>query len=159
MKGELNPVADGLSRRPDHMESNLQTQQTMSSSELLSIVFGEATSHLSAVQTTSLVDLIDAAAPRDQVYRAALRRQRAANDPIRVKDGRLLYGDRIYVPNDESLQTRILRECHDSPLAGHLGKEKTIEQVKRRFYWPGMDATIAAYVRSCDACQRNKPSL
>ena len=155
MKGELNPVADGLSRRPDHMN---QSGQTMSSSELLTIVFGEAHSHLSAVQTTLLVDLIDAAAPRDQVYRAALRRQRAANDPIRVKDGRLLHGDRIYVPNDEPLKTRILRECHDSPLAGHLGKEKTTEQVKRRFYWPGMDATIAAYVRTCDSCQRNKPS-
>ncbi|MFZ3192018.1 MAG: DDE-type integrase/transposase/recombinase, partial [Moraxellaceae bacterium] len=41
---------------------------------------------------------------------------------------------------------------------GHLGTDKTIEQVKRRFYWPSMDQGIEAYVISCDACQRNKPS-
>jgi hypothetical protein len=30
--------------------------------------------------------------------------------------------------------------------------------VKRRFFWPKMDEDILQYVRSCDACQRNKPS-
>jgi hypothetical protein len=39
-----------------------------------------------------------------------------------------------------------------------LGKDKTLEQVKRRFYWPRMDADVLQYVRTCDACQRNKPS-
>ena len=52
----------------------------------------------------------------------------------------------------------ILHECHDVPTAGHLGKDKTMEQVKRRFYWPRMDADVLRYVRTCDACQRNKPS-
>ena len=52
----------------------------------------------------------------------------------------------------------MLHECHDAPTGGHLGKDKTIEQVKRRFYWPGMDAEIQQYVTSCDSCQRNKPS-
>jgi hypothetical protein len=64
----------------------------------------------------------------------------------------------VAVPNDLALQTRILQECHDSSLGGHLGKGKTTEQVKRRFYWPGMDETVRRYVTSCDACQRNKPS-
>ena len=41
-----------------------------------------------------------------------------------------------------------MQECHDSPLGGHLGKDKTIEQVKRRFYWSGMDAMIQQYVTS-----------
>jgi hypothetical protein len=27
----------------------------------------------------------------------------------------------------------------------HLGTEKTVEMVKRQFYWPGMDADIYAY--------------
>ena len=65
---------------------------------------------------------------------------------------------RLVLPNDSVLRTRIMQECHDTPLGGHLGKDKTIEQVKRRVYWSGMDADIAKYVTSCDACQRNKPS-
>ena len=73
-------------------------------------------------------------------------------------DSLYYHGDRLYMPDDLALQTRILHECHDAPTGGHLGKDKTIEQVKRRFYWPGMDEEIQQYVTSCDACQRNKPS-
>jgi hypothetical protein len=51
-----------------------------------------------------------------------------------------------------------MHECHDAALAGHSGRDKTTEQVKRRFYWPRMDNEIESYVTSCDACQRNKPS-
>ena len=42
--------------------------------------------------------------------------------------------------------------------SGHLGKDKTIDQVKRRFYWLRMDDEIQKYVVGCDLCQRNKPS-
>ena len=155
IKGEANPVADGLSRRVDHQHS---------SQLLLNTVFlSSRDASLSPVSVQSPVidslptDLIQSALI-DPLYQSALVRRRTRTDPIQVKDGRLVCGDRIYVPNDRALQTRILCECHDSPLGGHLGKDKTIEQVKRRFYWPGMDAVIQLYVTSCDACQRNKPS-
>jgi transposase InsO family protein len=75
-----------------------------------------------------------------------------------VRSGHLYRDDRLYVPNDAGLKTRLMHECHDVPLAGHLGVDKTIGRVKQRFYWPGMDAEIERYVTSCDACQRNKPS-
>jgi len=33
---------------------------------------------------------------------------------------------------------------------------KTADKIKANFYWPNMDQDILEYVRSCDACQRNK---
>ena len=105
---------------------------------------------------TSLQDDIQAASRADPVYQAALVSRHTRSSPLRVSDGRLYCGDRVYIPADLALQTRILLECHDA--SGHLGKDKTMEQVKRRFYWPGMDETVRKYVTSCDACQRNKPS-
>src|SRR5690606_12569740 len=76
---------------------------------------------------------------------------------LSIRGGLMYYkSDRIYIPNDPSLHTRILHECHD--VRGHLGKDKTIDQVKRRFYWPKMDREIHEYVIGCDSCQRNKPS-
>jgi hypothetical protein len=146
IKGELNPVADGLSRRADH------------SSQLFSIAAARGSPRLAVSFSTELAADIVQAARSDAVYQAVLSKRRTADDPIQVKHGRLIRGDRVFVPNDVVLQTRIMHECHDAPTGGHLGKEKTIEQVKRRFYWPGMDATIQRYVTSCDACQRNKPS-
>ena len=78
--------------------------------------------------------------------------------PPLASAGLVFVGSRIRLPNHEPLRTSILAECHDTPLAGHLGRDKTAELVKRRFYWPGMDADIEQYVLSCDQCQRNKPS-
>ena len=36
--------------------------------------------------------------------------------------------------------------------------DKTEELTNRTFYWPDLQADVRRYIRSCDACQRNKPS-
>ncbi|GAQ89367.1 putative retrotransposon protein [Klebsormidium nitens] len=36
--------------------------------------------------------------------------------------------------------------------------DKTEELTNRSFYWPDLQADVRRYIRSCDACQRNKPS-
>jgi hypothetical protein len=116
-----------------------------------------------------LVADIRETAQSDPVYRAALaagkqQQQQGATagspQQLVVRRGLLYLGntDRLYIPADGPLRMRLLQECHDVPTAGHLGKDKTLEQVKRRFYWPRMDAEVLQYVRTCDACQRNKPS-
>jgi len=111
-----------------------------------------------------LADIKDAA-QSDPAYRAARAGQqqqgaKVSATPLLVRRGLVYLGesDRLYIPADASLRTRLLHECHDVPTAGHLGKDKTLEQVKRRFYWPRMDSDVLQYVRTCDACQRNKPS-
>jgi len=45
------------------------------------------------------------------------------------KDGLLYYKNRLYLPEDEALQTEIAQGCHDSLVAGHFGEVKTIEIV------------------------------
>ena len=62
----------------------------------------------------------------------------------------------LYLP--ESLQRRLIRECHSTALAGHLGVEKPLEQLRRRFWWPRMSASVAAFVKSCQPCQSSKPT-
>ena len=63
----------------------------------------------------------------------------------------------MYLPQGR-LRNFILRELHDAGYAGHLGIKKTTDLVKRDFYWPTMEQDVAEYVRTCDDCQRNKPS-
>jgi len=72
------------------------------------------------------------------------------------KDGLLYYKNRLYIPEDETLQMEIAQGCHDSLVAGHFGQEKTIEIVTRDFYWKGLADWIRDYVRSCDECQHSK---
>jgi len=72
------------------------------------------------------------------------------------KDGLLYNKNRLYIPEDEALQTGIAQGCHHSLVAGHFGQEKTIEIVTRDFYWKGLAEWIRDYVRSCDECQHSK---
>jgi hypothetical protein len=63
---------------------------------------------------------------------------------------------RVFVPI--ALRQLLLREVHDAPGGGHLGRDKTLERLQRLYFWPGMDAAVAAYVRSCPSCQAAKAS-
>jgi len=71
------------------------------------------------------------------------------------KDGLLYYKNRLYIPDNEALQTEIAQGCHDSVVAGHFGQEKTIEIVTKDFYWKKLADWIRDYVRSCDECQHS----
>ncbi|XP_063635205.1 uncharacterized protein LOC134805954 [Cydia splendana] len=57
-----------------------------------------------------------------------------------------------------SLHLDILKECHDSPLSGHQGVERTFHKISQRFFFPGMRRIIAEYIKSCVSCQRYKAS-
>ncbi|KAL1915001.1 uncharacterized protein VTP21DRAFT_7706 [Calcarisporiella thermophila] len=79
-----------------------------------------------------------------------------------LRNGLLLYGDekedknRLYIPEDPGIRTKLLQENHDLAIAGHLGVERTYERVQRNFYWPRMVESVKKYIRSCDTCQRTK---
>ncbi|GMF47899.1 unnamed protein product [Phytophthora fragariaefolia] len=65
---------------------------------------------------------------------------------------------RVVVPNDDDLRVRIIHEFHDSTMGAHLGREKTFAAVSRDFYWHRMYKWIRKWVRTCETCQRVKPS-
>lgn len=68
----------------------------------------------------------------------------------------MLPGDRYAVCAPENMRAYILQMCHDEH--GHYGRDRTVEEIKRRFYWPKMTEDIAIYVRSCKECQVAKIS-
>ncbi|XP_075779191.1 uncharacterized protein LOC142827431 [Pelodiscus sinensis] len=54
-------------------------------------------------------------------------------------------------------QTRrreVLDLAHTNPWAGHLGREKTLARVLRRFYWPGVYRAVRDFCASCPSCQK-----
>lgn len=68
----------------------------------------------------------------------------------------LLFNLRVYVPDRDDLRLKILQLKHDHETAGHPGFRKTLELVKREFYWPGLRNYVSDYCRTCDSCSRNK---
>jgi len=73
-----------------------------------------------------------------------------------ITDGLLYYKDRIFIPANQDLQTPIAKGCHDSQVAGHFGRDQTLEIITRDFYWKGLTNWVNDYIRSCTACQQVK---
>ena len=52
----------------------------------------------------------------------------------------------------------VLKEEHDSPIAGYRGEKTTIAGVSKRYYWTYMKEEIAHFVKTCVKCQMNGAS-
>jgi len=72
------------------------------------------------------------------------------------EDGLFLFQGRIFVPDVDNLQLRVLQGKHNHPLAGHFGQKKTLKLVKQDYTWPRLWHFVQDYVNSCSACLRNK---
>ena len=62
----------------------------------------------------------------------------------------------ICVP--KSMQTDIIKACHDPPSAAHFGIPKTKQRIMSRFYWPHLELHVKLFVDSCKACVLRKKS-
>lgn len=62
---------------------------------------------------------------------------------------------RLCIPKGE-VRNRILRETHDTPIAGHMGYRKTAAAIKRDYWWPTLVKDVKRYVQTCEPCQQNK---
>jgi transposase InsO family protein len=67
-----------------------------------------------------------------------------------------MFNGKVYVPVDKDLRRRIVAQHHDSRIAGHPGRWKTLELVSRNYWWPNMSRYVGTYTRTCDQCLRNK---
>lgn len=75
-----------------------------------------------------------------------------------IKENFLLYNDRIVIPDIDDLKLQILHSRHDHPTAGHPGHSKTLQLVRRDFYWQGIKQAVINYVDGCHICKRAKPT-
>jgi hypothetical protein len=74
------------------------------------------------------------------------------NKSFSIIDELLCWKNRIYVL--EGLRKRIIQLEHDSKVAGHFGRERTLELLTRNFYWMNMEHDVRKYCNECDNCQR-----
>ena len=93
-----------------------------------------------------------------QALRTGAQRNRTLSlvDCRSVND-KLFYQDRLYVPDNEELRLRIIQGSHDTPAAGHPGRERTFELLARKYFWPSMRKDVERFVANCHTCRRTKP--
>ena len=62
---------------------------------------------------------------------------------------------RVVLP--ASLVQPALKECHDAVAGGHLGREKTLQKLKTRFWRPNLSRSDKEYCDDCLTCAKSKP--
>jgi len=61
---------------------------------------------------------------------------------------------KLWIP--QTLIQVVLENAHDHPLASHGGIHKTLERVRRYYYWPGMVKDVKTYILGCETCKATK---
>ena len=62
---------------------------------------------------------------------------------------------RLCVPRGP-LRLLLLQENDDCPFSVHPGRDRTLWNLSKHFYWPHMGRSVKDFVKSCESCQRSK---
>lgn len=66
-------------------------------------------------------------------------------DDYTFQDGYLFKANKLCIPRS-LVRDLLVWEIHAGDLAGHFGRDKTIEEVERQSYWPGLKRGIVKIV-------------
>ena len=159
--GDKNGNPDALSRRwdlgPEVGSEELQPVQ---------FLFKPGQLQLSVVKvfrlTDNFKDILRAAGKLDPKWlankEAVTAKKGGANSQFEIENDLLMLKKRWNILNNIELKNMILYDIHNSKIVGHFGTYKTLERLKHNTNWHKMEEDVKDYVRTCDTCQRDKPS-
>ena len=94
--------------------------------------------------------------------------QQVASNPRAHAHRRALFGGFLWntengrlqlcVPQDSDLRETIISEFHESTHAGHQSYKRTLEKIRRRFWWNGMFKDVKDFCDGCHICQMSNVS-
>ncbi len=79
-------------------------------------------------------------------------------DGVLVRRWEVLGTDIVYWQAVVPLGQRriVLKYTHDVKTSGHLGVLKTLSKIRQRYYWPGLQQDVRAYIAGCETCSKKK---
>ena len=175
--GSQNGKLDALSRRTEYRpeKEGVGNQPIMTVlgknrfEERLSRTFMVSSARLASIPARKWAkefqEKVEEEARRDEEYQqgweAAVQERSPENETtkgkkLEITEGLLYQRENLWIP--KGLVQRIMESEHDTKVAGHMGQDKTIELIRRNFWWPKMNERIIDFVRRCPECQKNKTS-
>eukprot|EP00731_Ephydatia_muelleri_P021177 Em0013g904a len=72
---------------------------------------------------------------------------------VKTRTGELPGREQLVLPNQ--CRRVVIELAHSIPLAGHMGRNKTIGRILQRFYWPTVYKDVAEFCKWCETCQKS----
>jgi transposase InsO family protein len=181
--GSVNTRADALSRKPEHVPASDEDDRLQARRRPLIDPesmdwesFAEEAAGLCLYQidvSQHIDDVIADGYARSAFLQdviAALQDPEARQWPAPLKTalripfaeckavaGQAFYRGRLIIdPEDAETQLQLVYRTHTSPPGGHPGREKTVDLMNRKYWWPGLAKAVRAYVRACQLCTKTK---
>lgn len=132
-----------LTRLDDTEVLHVNTVQTKSNTEITPIIFD-----------FEQIKICQENNPAIQAYLTDEQFYKGTNGIIykqRADDER---SDKVVLPDE--LKTHILSLYHDNPLYSHPGQKKTLEIIRRDFFWKRMATDVKKYCETCNSCNIHK---
>ena len=77
----------------------------------------------------------------------------------RVSNSLLMKADQLWVPKGEKhLKMQVIKKTHNQPAVGHSSVKKTLNMIRRHYYWPAMRRKVEQYLCNCHVCKQAKAS-
>jgi len=149
--------SNALSRHPDHIVDDNDNDDIILLSDSLFVRIINTDLHYSIFKATA----------KDTLFASVLEALKT-NGPFPItskledwclEDGLLFFKDRCFIPADEDLRQNITTRYYDSLPGGHPGHLKTLELIRRNYWWPGMTIFVKNYIASCAICQQMKVNM
>lgn len=147
-KGKMNVVPDALSRA---FADEIDATNNQSNPFVLDLSHSSFNSAEYVAMRESVIQnqdrLPDLKVDDNQIYRRTkFRRDNESELECDVW--------RLWLPKD--LVQDVVAQAHDPPSSAHGGIFKTIEKLKRFYYWPRMAKDVSKYISNCTICKETK---
>ncbi|KAG8496288.1 hypothetical protein CXB51_007453 [Gossypium anomalum] len=147
--GKANVVADALSRKSLFALRAMNVHLSVSSDDVLVAEL--------KVKPLLIHQILESQKVDDELVAKRAECVSNVESEFQIDDNDCLtFKNRLCVPRNPELISKILSEAHSGRISVHLGSTKMYNDLKRQFWWPGMKRDISNFVSKCLICQQVK---